>query len=100
MLGEWPIYTRQGIQSMLVNLNLYPCEGQWREGERKEFQTALELCISLLTLTDWRKILLALGRADFTLNIFSVFIQTGLRDEKIIWKDTEAHQEQLPSEKS
>lgn len=47
-----------------------------------------------------KKILLALGRADFTLNIFNVFIQTGLRHEKIIQKDTEAHQEQLLSEKS
>lgn len=100
MLGEWPVYPRQDFQSMFVNLNLHPKESQWREQERKAFQTTLELCISLLTLTDWRKILLALGRADFTLNIFNVFIQIGLKDEKIVWKDTEAHQEQFLSEKS
>lgn len=63
--------------------NLHQAEHS-EEEDRKIFQTALELCISLLTLTDWRKILLALGRADFTMNIFNVFIQIGLKDEKII----------------
>lgn len=77
-----------------------PNESQWRVEERRVLKTALELCISLLILTDWRKILLALGRADFTLNIFNVFIQIGLKDEKIVWKDTEAHQEQYLSWKS
>lgn len=100
MLGERPIYPRQGIQSTSVNLNLHPNESQWREEERRVFKTALELCISLLILTDWRKILLALGRADFTLNIFNVFLQIGLKGEKIVWKDTEVHQEQYLSWKS
>lgn len=61
--------------------NLYQA-GHSEEEERKIFQTALELCISLLTLADWRKILLALDKADFTLNISNIFIQTGLRMKK------------------
>lgn len=49
----------------------------------KVFQTALELCISLLTLTDWRKqILLALGRADFTWTFLCIYPNRTKR-----WKD-------------
>lgn len=97
MLGEWPVNSRQGIDSMFVNLNLYP-KGQWRGG--KSIPNCFWAVYFSADFDRVKKILLALGRADFTLNILNVFIQTGLRDEKIIQKDTEAHQEQLLSEKS